>query len=75
MRPIHAGHWVLFPGKNARTGPLKAKIKELKVIKVIKIGKVFFAVFNWPLNYVTADPFCMGRKSCQYSNIYFRTGI
>ena len=41
-----------------------------KITKGIKIGKVFlFAVVNWPLNYLSADPVFNGRKSCQYNFI------
>ena len=38
-----------------------------KITKGIKIGKIFSAVINWPLN-----PQLMGRNSCQYKYTAFQ---
>ena len=37
------------------------------IIKGIKIGKVFFWLSSAGHIGLTADPVCMGRKSCQYN--------
>ena len=63
---LSPGRWEQPP---RRANRIKIQKLSSKIIKGIKIGKVIFCCHQLAIE-LTADPVCMGGKSCQYTTIF-----